>query len=251
MKNTRILLVEADEGFANHISSILYRMGITMVVVAPNFKCGWENFQKTPPDICLLDTGIPPNDSDGIEFARQIRKASETVQFIFMTADFTEENYQKAKTVQPVSFMNREVSFLKLKQAIERAIPANYGPGTILPSLAQDSGTSPQMRGNQFFFRIGDVYKAIAVAEVRFFYAENKMTYARIGSRNYPTNVQLKVLENNLSSVFVRCHKKYLVNQAWITSINVREDKVDLKGDLLPIGYAYRKAFFNRLNLLK
>jgi len=251
MKNTRILLVEADTGFASLIGSILHRMEITQLVIAPDFKSGWISFQNSPPDICLLDTGSVLNDSDGIDFARNISEADETVKFIFMTNDFTEENYQKAKIVHPVSFMNREVSFLKLKQAIERAVLEGNICTKILPSQVQSSGDFPQTRGNQFFFKIGDVYKAIPVNEVSFFYAENKMTYARIGRRNYPTNVQLKVLEQNLSPVFVRCHKKYLVNQAWITSINLKEDKIDLRGDLIPMGYAYRKDFLSRLILLK
>lgn len=77
------------------------------------------------------------------------------------------------------------------------------------------------------------------------------MTYARIAKRNYPTNVQLKVLEESLGPLFIRCHKKYLVNQELISSINVKEDRIDVGGESLPIGYAYRKAFLDRLNLLK
>ncbi|MBK9492126.1 MAG: LytTR family transcriptional regulator, partial [Haliscomenobacter sp.] len=96
-----------------------------------------------------------------------------------------------------------------------------------------------------------DVYKHIAIDEIAFFYANGKMTFAKVNKRNFPTNVQLKTLEEELFPKFLRMHKTYLINVAFIESINLKKARVEIAEEHLPMGYAYRKEFIERLKLLK
>ena len=77
------------------------------------------------------------------------------------------------------------------------------------------------------------------------------MTFARVDKRNFPTSVQLKTLEDELFPKFLRIHKSYLVNVDFIDAINTRDDKVEVMGESLPIGYSHRKSFLEQLKLLK
>lgn len=125
-----------------------------------------------------------------------------------------------------------------------------------LKSNAQTEKTTPspaaELKGMPpIFFKVGDKYRRINLNEVSYFYANNKLTYARVGGRNYPTSVQLKVLEKSLSPGFLRCHKKYLINIQKIENILVKEDKIQIGEELLPIGYVYRKPFLASLILLR
>ena len=104
----------------------------------------------------------------------------------------------------------------------------------------------------QLFFKVGDTYKAISVPEIAYFYADQKMSYAKIGGRSYPTSVQLKVLEDELHPWgFVRTHKSYVLNIKHIESFNLSEASILINGETLPIGYAFKKTFMNSLKLLK
>ncbi len=109
----------------------------------------------------------------------------------------------------------------------------------------------PYFISSQLFLKIGDMYKAIDVESIDYFYADNKLTYARVGNRNFPTNVQLKVLACELGPKFLRSHKKYLINVDSIESILIKDGKIKIGKELLPIGYAYRKPFLEQIHLLK
>jgi DNA-binding LytR/AlgR family response regulator len=149
--------------------------------------------------------------------------------------------------------MNKELSRFKIRQALDIALI--HRDNDSLSSPASDAGSPtappPFISHHQFFFKIGDIYKAIPVKDIQYFYADNKLTFARSGQRNYPTNVQLKTLEEEFSALFVRIHKTYLVNIQHIDSIHPKDNSVVVDGESLPIGYAYRKTFMDRLHLLR
>lgn len=252
-KSLRALIVEDNKEFTDLLGILLTKIGITEITTASDFQEAWSAFQKVEPDICLLDVHLKDGQKNGIDLAREIRKIDDQVALIFMTAFFTEENYQQAKVVRPSSFMNKELSLLKLRQAIELAIPSMSATTSVsTPEPDQAPKSQPaKIKGSKFFFRVGDAYKAIDITEISYFYASNKITYARIENQNFPTNVQLKIVEEGLNGRFLRCHKKYLVNQEKITAIKPKEDRIELAGESLPIGYVYRKPFLAGLNLLK
>lgn len=252
MKDLRLLLIEDDKEYTDLIKMLLEKIGIRSVTSASDQVTGWSEFQHFQPNICLIDIVLGKERKGGIELARRIREQDSQVKIIFMTSHFTEENYREVKPLQPNSFMNKDLSLLKLKQAIELAWPGLKAVQTDQPAMpSADPTHTPKMADGNYFFKVGDSFKAIDLKEVSYFHADGKMTLARIGSRNYPTNVQLKVLENGLSRKFLRCHKKFLVNTEKITSIKTKENRIYLGEESLPIGYAYRKSFLGGLNLLK
>jgi DNA-binding LytR/AlgR family response regulator len=252
MKDLRLLLVEDDEEFTSLLNILLKKIGVGHTATAIDQATGWSEFQRFQPNICLIDIALGKERKGGIELAKRIREQDSHVKIIFMTSHFTEKDYEETKLLRPNSFMNKDLSVLKLKQAIELAWSDLKASQTGQPVVPQAGPAyAPKMADGKYFFKIGDSFKAIDLTEVSYFYAEGKMTFARIGNRNYPTNVQLKVLENGLSHNFLRCHKKYLVNIEKIISIKTTESKICLSEGTLPIGYAYRKSFLGRLNLLK
>lgn len=252
MKNIRLLLVEDDRNFMDLIKMLLDKIGVKTVAAASDSVNGWKEFVRFQPNICLIDIALGNEAKGGIELAKKIREQDTQVKLLFMTSYYTEENYHEVKLLKPNNFMNKELSSLKLKQAIELAWSGAKTPASRpSPVVSSKQAEVPKIVDGNYFFRVGDSFKAIDLSKVSFFYADGKMTFARIGNRNYATNVQLKVLEESLTLNFLRCHKKYLVNTGKITSINTKEKRIYLGEEALPIGYAYQKAFLNRLNLLK
>jgi DNA-binding LytR/AlgR family response regulator len=207
--------------------------------------------EQHPPDLCLVDIDLGPGEKTGIDFAETLRESLPDVPIIYLTSNYTEEFYERTRHTRPSSFMNKELSRFKLQQAIDLALMHPVGaisPGSTRPEVIE---MPPVINHSNFFFKIGDVYKSIPVSEVTYFFSDQKLNYARVGQRNFPTSVQLKVLEKEFSSSFARIHKSYLVNVNLIESINPGEGTIVIHGETLPIGQAYRKPFLDHLKLLK
>jgi DNA-binding LytR/AlgR family response regulator len=251
----KLLVVEDREGFANLVRVMLEDLGISDIQMAKTFDEAWQLFQDQPPSICLVDIDLDGGEKNGILLVEKIRQTHPDLPVIYLTANYTEDYYEQCKHTRPSSFMNKELSRLKLYQAIELALlqskqGSSIGAATsvIYPS---PPAPVPYLANNQLFFKVGDLYKNIPIKEIGFFYANEKMTFARVDKRNFPTNVQLKTLEDELFPKFLRIHKSYLVNVDFIQSINTKEDKIELQGEHLPIGYSHRKSFLEQLKLLK
>jgi DNA-binding LytR/AlgR family response regulator len=250
----KVLVVEDSPNFLQLIELLLRETGVTNIISASDYQDGLSAFQTNAPDICILDIGLGKDRKSGINLAEVIRAEDEKVPIIFLTANYTEDYYEQSLHTRPSGFMNKELSRFRIRQALDIALM--HREGEPLSSPASDAGRPPAppppvITQHQFFFKIGDIYKAISVKEIQYFYADSKLTFARSGQRNYPTNVQLKTLEEEFAALFVRIHKTYLVNVQHIDSIHPRDNSVVVVGESLPIGYAYRKSFFNRLKLLR
>ncbi|MEQ1901553.1 MAG: response regulator transcription factor [Devosia sp.] len=78
----RILIADDEPNIREVISFALERAGFACVV-ARNGAEALQTFRKAPPDLIILDIGMP--EMDGLEVCRQIRKSSE-VPILFLSA---------------------------------------------------------------------------------------------------------------------------------------------------------------------
>lgn len=254
IQDLRILVVEDHPGFAQLLRLMLEELGVTNIQIAKTYDEGLMSFRSHSPNIGLIDIDLGQGEKDGIALVEKIRETEANLPIIYLTANYSEDHYLRCRHTRPSSFMNKEISRLKLYQAIELAMLQLQSVETAIKPLFATSpppAQPPVISNTHFFFKVGDVYKNIAIQDIGFFYANGKMTFAKVDKRNYPTNVQLKTLEDELFPKFLRIHKTYLVNVDFIESINTRDDKVEVMGENLPIGYSHRKTFLEQLKLLK
>ncbi len=250
----RVLVVEDHPGFAHLLRLMLEELGIVHIEIAKIYDEALSLFHKLTPNIALVDIELGDAEKNGIMLVEKIRETAPYLPVIYLSANYTEDYYLRCRHTRPSSFMNKEISRLKLHQAIELAIlQLQSVENTITPLLvpALPPVHPPVINDTHFFFKVGNLYKNIVIKDIGFFYANGKMTFAKVDKRNFPTNVQLKTLEDELFPKFLRIHKTYLVNVDQIESINTRDDKVEVMGESLPIGYSYRQSFLEQLKLLK
>jgi len=215
-----------------------------------------EAYERKEPDICFLDVSGSRSAKVGLELAAEIRRRNRRTPFIFIVSSTTDATYRSATSFSQSSVMHKDISRTRLLQAIKYA-KLQIENGKLSRRLTEDAphqndpGGGRQDNPLQLFFKIGDSFRRIEKEKISFFFAENKMTYAQVGKRRFPTTVQLKTLEQSLKPGFVRCHKKFILNVAHIESISLKVGKVKVGEELLPIGYSYRKAFLSSLNLLR
>lgn len=249
-----ILLVEDNKQFVLLLQIMLEDMPFKEVLVATSYEEALEVLKEATPDIFLLDIELSENEREGgIALGEIIRERQIDAPIIYITSHYTEDYYEYTKHTRPSSFLSKELSRLKLHQAVDLAL-LNYS--AYQPAGQQHytptTKAAPKITDNQFFFKVGDAYKAIPVEKIAYFFADKKMSYARMESRSYPTSIQLKVLEEELQKLgFIRIHKSYLVNIKQIDAVHPRDSTVTVASETLPMGYTYRKPFLETLNLLK
>lgn len=140
-------------------------------------------------DILLLD--IQMKDMDGIELAREIRQANETMQIIFITGfpDYMPEGYE----VSALHYLMKPVGREKLFEVLDRATAKmRAAPRTVL-------------------LPAGDGYMRMPCDDI--FYAEafshSVTLYTREGKKDF--NMRISDMEKLLGKGFFRCHRSYVV----------------------------------------
>ncbi|MBB2480593.1 response regulator transcription factor [Bacillus sp. APMAM] len=85
--NKKVLIIDDEEDILKLIKTVLKKEGLEDVITATTAKDGFDQFQKSNPDIVLLDIMLP--DGEGYDVCRQIRSVSK-VPILFLSAK-TEE----------------------------------------------------------------------------------------------------------------------------------------------------------------
>ncbi|MEY3239240.1 MAG: hypothetical protein RIR11_678 [Bacteroidota bacterium] len=245
--NIRVLILEDSESFSELLKILLLELHIQNIFIARNYEMGLAYFDQYQPDICLVDINLGENKPSGIEFVEKIRENASFVPVIYLTSNYSENYYEQSRHTHPSGFMNKELSRFKLHHAIDLALMQPVPPKVI----GQKDYIAPFLNQSNFFFKIGDIYKSIPLEKVEYFFSDQKLTYAKVDQRNFPTTVQLKTLEKDFAPTFLRIHKSYLVNIKMIESLHPGESTLVINGQTLPIGYAYKKIFLEQLQLLK
>lgn len=88
----KILVAEDDLQLGFIIKDNLEESGF-LVVNCPDGETAWEYYQKTNPDLCILDVNMPYR--DGFSLAKKIRQKSDIIPILFLTAKSLEEDKLK------------------------------------------------------------------------------------------------------------------------------------------------------------
>ena len=88
-QKVNILLAEDNLQLGFIIKDNLIEAGFN-VINCPDGEIAWEQYQKTNPDICILDVNMPYR--DGFSLAKKIRQKSDLVPILFLTAKSLEED---------------------------------------------------------------------------------------------------------------------------------------------------------------
>ncbi len=248
-EDATLLIVEDDKDFVVLITMLLEQLGFRQILSAHTYQEALAIIDEVPVHLLLLDIDLGKG-KNGIMLAQDVRGQHPDMPIIYITSNHTTDYYDYARHTRPSSFLNKELSKLKLYQAVDIALMSFYEPDDEL--AVRNSSSIPNFTHHNLYFKVGDVFKTIPIQDVIYFYADRKMSYAKVDNRSYPTSIQLKVLQDELfAQGFLRIHKSYLVNAKCIEIIHPADSTVTVCGEVLPVGDTYRKSFLAALKLLK
>ena len=252
LSETTILLIDFDPGHRRVLEIFLAEIGCDNLLAATDLQTGLELFIQSSPDLCLIAISQDDEGFSSLQLAKKIRVRNTWIPIIFLSAAYNEEEYRQVRLMRPSSFLSMELSSFKLRKAIDLALLNSGSAGNLnTRSVSSHLTKSFTLVGHHYFFRINDHYKRVPVQDIAYFFTKNRVTYARMHNQNLSMTVQLKTLTTELAHSFHRIHKRYLVNINHIDHIYPKGSIVEIAGESIPIGYVYRKAFLERINLLK
>ncbi|MFL2601572.1 MAG: response regulator transcription factor [Flavobacteriaceae bacterium] len=123
MKNSKkkILIVEDDPNFGKILREYL-TLNDYDIVLAKNGIEGYEKFNKSNFDLCILDVMMPYK--DGFTLAKEIREKNDEVPIFFLTAKHLKEDVLKGFKIGGDDYMTKpfdsEVLLAKIKATLNR-----------------------------------------------------------------------------------------------------------------------------------
>ena len=124
--NKKILLVEDDPNFGRILKDYL-TINNYEVILAVNGIEGFEKFNKSEFDLCILDIMMPFK--DGLTLAKEIREINEIIPLIFLTAKNLKDDVLKGYKIGADDYLTKpfdsEILLAKIKSILNRKQPVN------------------------------------------------------------------------------------------------------------------------------
>ena len=124
--NKKILLVEDDPNFGRILKDYL-TINNYEVSLAVNGIEGFEKFNRSEFDLCILDIMMPFK--DGLTLAREIREVNEAIPLIFLTAKNLKDDVLKGYKIGADDYLTKpfdsEILLAKIKSILNRKPAVN------------------------------------------------------------------------------------------------------------------------------
>jgi len=95
---------------------------------------------------------------------------------------------------------------------------------------------------DQFVFSVSGETRRIPHADILYFEAREKRVFLRTRHTEYGFYETMEHLDDMLPEVFLRCHKSYIVNMAYLRSLNLAKSMLSLdeSGIIIPVSRTYK-----------
>src|SRR6188508_995508 len=119
MSKTKVLYVEDELFLGKIVKESLETRGFEVIMESDGAKAT-ELFNKTKPDVCVLDVMLP--NKDGFTIADEIRDSDEEIPIIFLTAKTQTEDVIKGFTLGGNDYIRKPFSMEELIVPIQHVL---------------------------------------------------------------------------------------------------------------------------------
>lgn len=168
------------------------------------FSSGEDLLQcDVPMDILFLDVQMPGR--NGIEVAKEYRKAHKNVVLIFVTA--LEEYVYKAFDVGAFNYIVKPFTEERFSEVMERAI-------TQAKEIQRNNN-------NYILISAGGVHRRVCVEDIIYAEVFNRKVIIHQKNQDIEYYGKMSAVEKQLGSTFFRTHRAYLVNLKYVVKYDV------------------------------
>lgn len=246
-----IVVVEDEAIIADHIILTLRTLGFRPWGPAVTVEEALGYVRRGPVDLVLIDINLH-GEQAGIELGHRLKR-DHRVPHVFLTANTDETTVKAAKRTTPMGFVVKPFQKADLYSSIEVAmsnwhlLKAAVGK-SVDPNPKQ--GFSFHEEGRVIFVQIDGVHCRLFVDEILF--VESAHVYVHVHMQHGKTHVvraSLSALVNALpSDRFVRIHRGYLVNLAYVDQFDGKS--LTVGQHTLPVSKSFKNEVHDRLPTL-
>lgn len=226
----KILIVEDEALIAESLFQLLSILEYQPYKPVPTPAEAIHVLENNPPDLVLLDLSLK-NQHSGLEVAAYIQQHKLKIPFIVLTSNSDAAMVAQVKKFHPASYLIKPFMRESLFAAIEIAIPEEEEEENIEEEILLKTGTRSEI---------------LNLRELVYLKANGKYTelHFSFGKRLARTPLSSFIKENN-STGFLRVHKTYAANPAYITAFAA--DELIMGEHKIPIGRFFMPAVNNYL----
>lgn len=238
MDKLKIAVVEDEALIAEHIALSLQDIGYEALKPCNSYSSAVQMLADESPDLVIIDIQLAGK-KDGIDLAHFIRENYE-MPFIFLTSNSDKLTVERAKRVNPPSYLIKPFILDELFVAIELAL-WNYSKENKTTVNSSDIVIKDALfvKKNQYYIRLN--FSEIVYLKSDHVYIEVVME----SGQKHLLRANLTQIMDKLSNNFFRIHRSYIVNLDYLEKINsltLFVNKVEL-----PIAKGIRAELLSKL----
>ena len=234
----KVLIVEDEPLISDDLEIIVNNLGYDVVAMVDNAAEAISVLKSDKVDLVLLDVQLK-GDEDGITVGKFIQDTIK-IPFIYVTSFYDDDTIYRARETNPASYIVKPFKDGDIKANI--CLAFNKAP----LSSNSDNGANAEQ---SFFVRKGGEIKKVDINSIHWIKGEDNYSdvFYENGEKYTATQTLKSIAEKFTDYGFVRVHKSYVVNLSKVTSISGQTLYVGMQS--IPIGKAFRKAFFEKLTI--
>ena len=232
-----------DEATAREVISHLCSMaeGLNVVQEFPNAIQAIKFLNQKDVDLIFLDIHMP--DFTGFDFIDTLK----THPKIILTTSDTKFAIQAFEYDCIVDYLVKPISTERFNKAIQKA--TLFTKPITESNDSQNSTKVETSSGNDLYVNIDRRLIKIDIPSIYLVEAKGDYIYVKTEDKNYTVHSTLKKIEEKLpENLFLKVHRSYIINTDKI--IDIEDNSVLIKKDVIPVSRSNRAELMKRLNLL-
>ncbi len=248
MDKINILIIEDTSEEALALKEVLEENNYHVVAIASSYQEALTLFYQLPIDLIIIDVFLNGN-PDGVTFAETISiTPNASKPFVFLTSSKDRQIFERAKLTNPFSFLLKPFNELEVLYALEMAVEKFHGQSNTFSSKDQDTVISQEY----LFIKKKNALKKVELSSIMYIEVDDRYCHIVTEKEKFIIQISLGKISNLLDNqVFIRTHRKYIVNSNAIEQIVLADNLLLLKGNHTVTFSGRYKDLIKNFNILK
>lgn len=205
----------------------------------PNAMQAIKYLNQNEVDLIFLDIHMP--DFTGFDFIQTLKSPPKIV----LTTSDSQFAIAAFEYDCIVDYLVKPIRLPRFEKAIQKAVTI-----AVKPSInVTDSGSVETASGNDLYVNIDRRLIKIDIPSIYLIEAKGDYIQVKTEDKNYTVHSTLKKIEDKLpNDLFLKVHRSFIINVQKI--IDIEDNSVLIKKDVIPVSRSNRPELMKRLNLL-
>lgn len=234
------IIIDDEETARAIISQLCSKTeGLTVLEAFPNAIQAMKYLNQHQVDLIFLDIHMP--DFTGFDFIQSLKNPPK----IILTTSDTKFAIDAFEYDCIIDYLVKPVTPARFEKAVLKAKKTDLKQEIISETETKE----PTVSDNDLYVNIDRRLIKIDIPSIYLIEAKGDYINIKTQTKNYTVHSTLKKIEEKLpAELFLKVHRSYIINIDEI--VDIEDNSVLIKKDIVPVSRSNRSELMNRLNLL-